>query len=83
MACKRAVLFLSACPERKSTKKKEARASSPVLLRHCQTQTGRKLASLKQTPLTAPDSAYAYAPVTMPGRLRSEKEKECDRVVMR
>ena len=64
--------FFRLAPKEKDTKKKEARASSPVLLRHCQTQTGRKLASLKQTPLTVPDSAYAYAPATMPGGLRGE-----------
>ena len=42
------VLFLSACPERKRYQKKGTPATSPVLLRHCHSQTGLELASLKQ-----------------------------------
>ena len=41
--------FFRLVPKEKDTKKKGTPATSPVLLRHCQAQTGLELASLRQT----------------------------------
>ena len=46
--------FFRLAPKEKDTKKKEAPATSPELLRHCHCRTGLQLASLKQSPLTRP-----------------------------
>ena len=40
--------FFRLVPKEKDTKKKGTPATSPVLLRHCHSQTGLELASLKQ-----------------------------------
>ena len=40
--------FFRLVPKEKDTKKKGTPATSPVLLRHCHSQTGLELASLRQ-----------------------------------
>ena len=58
--------FFRLVPKEKDTKKKGTPATSPVLLRHCHSQTGLELASLRQIApylrLTVPTLTHlAYA----------------------